>query len=126
VVLFDDVGVMPRKECAARRSSVGGFMGLGIALIDFKCEVLDRVDDPHNSLHRLLPPADEESPELLARIDWFGDTYFNYLQMKNFLDEWDRLGGSARSPEEETLLEQVRRLAVRCQIDREILRFIGD
>jgi hypothetical protein len=101
-------------------------MGLGIALIDFKCEVLDRVDDPRNFLHRLLPPADEDSAELLAKIDWFGDTYFNYLQMKNFLGEWDRLGRSARTPEEETLLEQVRCLAVRCQLDREILRFIGD
>jgi hypothetical protein len=101
-------------------------MGLGVALIDFKYEVLDRVDDPHNFLHRLMPPPDEESPELLAKIDWFGDTYFNYLQMKNFLAEWDRLGHSARTQDEGTLLEQVRHLAVRCQRDREILRFIGD
>ena len=101
-------------------------MGLGIALVDFKCEVLDRIDDPHNLLHRLLPPADEGSSQLLAKIDWYGDTYFNYLQMKDFLGEWDQLAQSAKTLEERTLVDEVRRLAVRCQKDREILRFIGD
>ena len=69
---------------------------------------------------------DEKSPELLAKIDWFGDTYFNYLQMKDFIGEWDQLTQEAQTPEERTLVEEVRRLAVRCQKDREILRFIGD
>jgi hypothetical protein len=96
------------------------------ASIAAQCEVLDRVDDPHNFLHGLLPPADEESHQLLAKIDWYGDTYFNYLQMKIFLDEWDQLARRAQTPEERTLLDEVRRLALRCQKDREILRFIGD
>jgi hypothetical protein len=101
-------------------------MGLGIALIDFKCEVLCQIDDSHNLLHRLLPPADEDSHQLLAKIDWYGDTYFNYLQMKNFLGEWDVLARNAETSEERTLVDEVRHLAIRCQKDRDILRFIGD
>ena len=74
-------------------------MGLGIALEDFKRETLDRVDDTQNFLHRLLPPASEDSDSLLARIDWYGDTYFNYLQMRQFLCEWDELANRAQTPE---------------------------
>jgi hypothetical protein len=101
-------------------------MGLGIALVDCNGQILDRVGDPRNFLHRLLPPADEESESLVAKIDWYGDTYFNYLQMKRFLVEWDWLATRARTPEEQALIAAVRNLAVRCQKDRDILRFIGD
>ncbi len=101
-------------------------MGLGIALEDFKRETLDRVDDTQNFLHRLLPPASEDSDSLLARIDWYGDTYFNYLQMRQFLCEWDELANRAQTPEERALLSGVRNLASRCQKDRNILRFVGD
>jgi hypothetical protein len=51
-------------------------MGLGIVVTDYTNEVFDRVDDPKNILHRILPPADEESASLLSKIDWYEDTYF--------------------------------------------------
>jgi len=101
-------------------------MGLGIALVDFKGEILDRVDDTHNLLHRLLPPASEDSESLLSKIDWYGDTYFNYLQMKKFLGEWDQLAKHAETSEQRTLIVCIRDLAIRCQKDRDVLRFIGD
>lgn len=104
-------------------------MGLGIAIVDFVGEILDRVDDPHNFLHRLLPPASEESDSMLSKVDWYGDTYFNYLQMKRFLAEWDEMAGRAKTPEERGLISGVRKLAVRCREDRgnvNVLRFIGD
>ncbi|MGH9684130.1 MAG: hypothetical protein ACRD4S_11040 [Candidatus Acidiferrales bacterium] len=101
-------------------------MGLGIALVNFTGEVLDRIDDPDNFLHRLLPPADEESDSVLSKIDWYGDTYFNYLQMKRFLKEWDQLAERAKTPEEQALMTAVRTLAFHCQNDRDILRFVGD
>jgi len=45
------------------------FYGIGIALIDLKCEILHQVDYPHNFPHRVLPPEDEDSHQLLAKID---------------------------------------------------------
>ena len=101
-------------------------MGLGIALVDFRGEILDRVDDTKNSLHKLLPSVDEQSESILAKIDWYGDTYFNYLQMKRFLTEWQQLTERARSTEEQALVTTVANLARRCQSDRNILRFVGD
>jgi len=46
-------------------------MGLSITLINFKAETIDRVDDPKNLLHKLLPSANEDSDRLLAAIDWY-------------------------------------------------------
>ena len=60
-------------------------MGLDIVLTDFNGESLESVGDPKNFLHRLLPPGDEASESVLAKIDWYGDTYFNYIQIKWFL-----------------------------------------
>jgi len=104
-------------------------MGLGIVLMDFLGEILDRVDDTGNFLHRALPPADDESESTLAKIDWYGDTYFNYLQMKRFLAEWHQLAQLAQlaqTPDEQALVAAVNGLAHRCQRDRGLLRFIGD
>ena len=101
-------------------------MGLNFVLTDCNGKVLERIDDPKNLLHKLLPPADEASESVLAKIDWYGDTYFNYLQAKRFLEEWDQLKQHAESSEEKTLIVSVRQLAVRSQNDRALLRFIGD
>jgi hypothetical protein len=100
-------------------------MGLSIALTDCNGKILETVDDPKNFLHRLLPSG-EESQNLLAKIDWYGDTYFNYLQIKEFLEEWDKLEQRATSPEEKALIDGVRRLAMQSAKDRGLLRFIGD
>jgi len=104
----------------------GGQMGLNIVLTDCNGEPIERIDDLKNVLHKLLPPADEASASVLAKIDWYGDTYFNYLQIKRFLEEWDQLEQRAESSEEKALIVALRRLAVRCQSDRALLRFIGD
>jgi len=101
-------------------------MGLSILVTDYSGTVFERIDDPKNALHKLLPTCDEESASLLAKIDWYGDTYFNYLQIKGFLAEWEELGKRAETPEENALVNGVRRLAKRCQADRSLLRFIGD
>ena len=101
-------------------------MGLGITIMDCNRKVLTTIDDPKNFLHRLLPPANEESESLLAKIDWYGDTYFNYLQMKRFLAEWEQLPERTQVPEDRTLVANIRSLAIRCQNDRNVLKFIGD
>ena len=101
-------------------------MGLSIVLTDCNGELIELINDPKNFLHTLLPPANEASDSVLAKIDWYGDTYFNYLQIKGFLEEWDQLEQRAESSEEKALIVALRRLAVRCQNDRALLRFIGD
>jgi hypothetical protein len=101
-------------------------MGLNIVLTDCNGGFVERLDDPKNFLHKLLPPADEASDSVLAKIDWYGDTYFNHLQIKRFLEEWDQLEQRAESSEEKALIVGLRRLAVRCKNDRTLLRFIGD
>lgn len=102
-------------------------MGLDIALVNYKGEVLDSVGDPKNYLHKLLPAASEDSDSLLGWVDWYADTSFNHLQMKRFLAEWDELAERAETPEEQELIAHVRKLAVRCQNDLLLhLKFIGD
>jgi hypothetical protein len=60
-------------------------------LTDYSGKIFERIDDPKNLLDRLLPPCDDRSGSVLAKIDWYGDTYFNYLQIKRFLEEWNQL-----------------------------------
>jgi hypothetical protein len=101
-------------------------MGLSIVATDYSGKVFERIDDPKNLLHTLLPPCDEDSATLLTKIDWYGDTYFNYLQVRQFLAEWEQMGRRADTPEGTELVHGVRRLANRCREDRKLLRFIGD
>jgi hypothetical protein len=101
-------------------------MGLGIVVTDYTGKVFDRIDDPKNILHRILPPYDEESASLLSKIDWYGDTYFNYLQLGQFIREWDQLRQRAETSADGELIDGVEKLAVRCRKERMLLRFIGD
>jgi hypothetical protein len=101
-------------------------MGLTITLINCNGEVLETVTDPQNILHRLLPSGDDGSGDMLDKIDWYGDTYFNYLQMKRFIAEWDHLLERTGTKEERALVEAIKKLAVRSLNERDVLRFIGD
>lgn len=101
-------------------------MGLSIIVTDYTGKAFERLDDRKNILHRILPTCDEESPTLLTKIDWYGDTYFNYLQLGQFVREWNRLEQRCKEPEEKELFDGARRLANQCQEDRRLLRFIGD
>jgi hypothetical protein len=101
-------------------------MGLSIAMSGLDGKILERIDDPRNVLHRLLPPASDTDNRCLAKIDWYGDTYFNYLQIPGLLAELDELGRRASTGEESTLIVAISELAVRCSQKRFLLRFIGD
>lgn len=69
---------------------------MNVVLTDCNGELIESINDPKNFLHKLLPPADEASDSVLAKIDWYGDTHFNYLPIKLFLEEWDRFGATGR------------------------------
>ncbi len=61
---------------------------------------------------------------LLHYLDPYGDTYFNHVQMSDFLGDWDSLRPEAAERQQWTV---VRDMAVRCQNEPHLyLRFIGD
>jgi hypothetical protein len=102
-------------------------MGLCIALINEGGENLAFITDDKNFLHKLLPPADDDSSPMLASIDWYGDTVFNSVQMRRFIPEWNILKQRTRNVEEQQLVAAVERLAERCKDEVHLyLKFIGD
>lgn len=102
-------------------------MGLCIALTNEGGENLGFVTDDKNFLHKLLPSVDDDSSPMLASIDWYGDTVFNSVQMRRFMQEWDILKQRARSVEEAQLAAAVKSLAERCRDEVHLyLKFIGD
>lgn len=64
---------------------------------------------------------------MLGTVDWYGDTVFNRLQMRQFISEWDALQQRASTPDEAALIEKVKELALRCKSEPHLyLAFIGD
>lgn len=69
-----------------------------------------------------IPEGDEF--RLLGYVDPYGDTYFNQVQMKDFLADWGKL---RPTDEQKAPWELVRDMAIRCQSHNHLyLRFIGD
>jgi hypothetical protein len=101
-------------------------MGFDINLETENGEVLATVGDPQNLLHRLLECSSAAEPRL-TEIDWYGDTTLNRLQMPRFLSEWAELSKQSKSPEETKLVDEVKRLAERCEGEVHLyLKFVGD
>ena len=62
--------------------------------------------------------------KLLRYIDPYGDTYFNRVQMDDFLEEWDSIQPSSDQREQ---WELVRTMALRCRDKAHLyLLFLGD
>lgn len=74
-----------------------------------------------------LPSYEETDFPLLRFVDPDGDTIFNGLQMVPFLEEWERLKGRLRTPEDHVRWENGKRLAHKCnETAGTFLRFVGD
>ncbi len=102
-------------------------MGLRMDLEDERGHAVERVLDPTNILHRLLPSHDDGSFQCLRFIDWYGDTVFNRLQMDVFLAELSHIAQKAQTKEQRELLSQIEDLARRCQRGPHLyLKFYGD
>ena len=101
-------------------------MGLTAVLQDESGEAIDRVEDPTNILHRLLPTPDDAPYQYLGTIDWYGDTVFNYLQAPRFLEEWRRLTADAPGSHEAALLHAIEVMAERVAKRHLYLKFYGD
>jgi hypothetical protein len=101
-------------------------MGFDINLEKEHGEVLAILEDPKNTLHRVLERCQADEPRL-AEIDWYGDTTFNRLQMPRFLAEWEIVAQHGKTPEEARLIDEVKALAERCANGVHLyLKFIGD
>jgi hypothetical protein len=100
-------------------------MGLAVALQNESGEALETISDDNDFLHSLLPP--QGSSYMLGAVDWYGDTVFNRLQMKQFLAEWELVQNKASSPEQRSLVAEIKKLAVRCHKEVHLyLKFVGD
>ena len=102
-------------------------MGFGIELQDEWGGKIEGVYDPKNLLDRLLPEINLDSSPMLSSLDPYGDTTFNSLQMRRFLQEWVGVGAKAQSLEEKELVSKIESLARRCRSEVHVyLKFIGD
>jgi hypothetical protein len=78
-------------------------------------------------LHGVVPAARHEHFVLLSGIDPFGKTVFNHLQMKAFLQEWDRAKERVHDDSQLEAWEKVKQMAEICRDDRDLyLRFVGN
>ncbi len=83
---------------------------------------------PPYTLGKLLHSVEADpSYPYLGYIDPYGDTIFNRLQLKPFLEEWDRLYKKARTDEERIAMDRVKKLALKClESVHTYLKFVGD
>jgi hypothetical protein len=102
-------------------------MGISVVLETESGQEVERIDDTTNLLHVLLPTEHDKSFDYLGRIDWYGDTVFNRLQIEAFLAEWERVQARAQTSEAVTLHARIKDLAKRgAQESHLYLKFYGD
>lgn len=102
-------------------------MGLRVVLADEKGTEIESADDPTNILHRILPSIDDKTFFCLNRIDWYGDTTFNRLQIADFRQELERLIKGSAASNELALLKRISHFAARCQSEPHLyVKFYGD
>jgi hypothetical protein len=102
-------------------------MGMQVTVEDERGTKIASLEDPGNILHRLLPALDDQAYRCLNRVDWYGDTTFNRLQIPDVQEELKHLIAGNRSDEEVRLIQQIGALAARCQSEPHLyLKFYGD
>jgi hypothetical protein len=88
---------------------------------------LTALDDPRGLLNKLLPEPGGDEYLFLGSIDPYGDTTFNHLQMRRFLEEWAYVLLKAAAADEQAIALAVEALARRCGAEvHTYLKFIGD
>ena len=84
--------------------------------------------DTHDFLAKALDAAaNDPRTRLLKYVDPYGDTYFNGLQMPDFLADWRRAQALAQSDLERAYANSVIAVAERCREETgSQLRCVGD
>jgi hypothetical protein len=99
-------------------------MGLMIYLQDEDGERRQTLSDERNLVHRQLTFNDGS---ILSGIDWYGDTVFNNLQMRQFVPAWEAIIENATDPDERMLVNEILALAKEVQHGVHLyLKFEGD
>src|SRR5215472_14454817 len=102
-------------------------MGIKTVTVDENGNRSMSVEDPTNILHRVLPSYDDRDFHYLNRIDWYGDTTFNSMQMKDVRDELEKVLKTVKAPEEISLLKKIMELIANIHDKpHQYLKFIGD
>lgn len=79
---------------------------------------------PKDALIEFATIPDTEDFALLRYIDAYGDTYFNTIQMHDFISDWEKLNPPDHQREQWAL---VLVMAVRCRDEVHLyLKFAGD
>ena len=85
---------------------------------------LETVEDASNTIAKLLSHS---APAQLADIDHFGDTTFNRLQVRRFLEQWQRVAVNAKTPEDRALVDRITALATKVRDETHLyLKFYGE
>jgi len=100
--------------------------GMYVTLESETGEELDRVSHVQR-LWNVLPDLSEDSFTLLRFSDPYGNTIFNQLQLRDFLQEWTRLFERASDQEQKEILSGIQQLAQR-SLERHntYVKFYGD
>lgn len=99
-------------------------MPISVRLIRESGEQLRAVVDEGGLIDRA---AAESDSRLLRYIDLYGDTYFNKLQMADFLADWDNTRGSIKSAADGLCWSKVKSFAEECAARTHLyLQFVGD
>ena len=102
-------------------------MPLSVAMVDAQGKRIGEwiLDTKDSFITRKLPLDDPSYPHL-GSIDLYGDTTFNRLQIRLFLNEWKRWGSMAQTQEERELVRRVEDLANESLKTSNYLKFYGD
>jgi hypothetical protein len=100
-------------------------MPIRVRLIRESGEQVESVTDLTGFIARCA--SEGQGWRLLRYVDEYGDTYFNKLQMADFLADWDAAEALIGSSEDASLWREVRRLASECQERTHLyLKLVGD
>lgn len=101
-------------------------MGVLVAVEDAQGNRLGEVNDPKGFISKVLPDVNCTSFAALRFIDEYGDTVFNSIQTKVFLQERSRIRAKATTCYELDIFKRVADLAKQAKSPHLFLRFYGD
>src|SRR5690242_2488835 len=102
-------------------------MGLVVVLEDERGLPIASVEDPTDILVRVFPKPDDPAFHDLNRVDWYGDTTFNALQLVNVVREIRTLMEEGLDEPARALLGRILELAERCREGSHLyVKFYGD
>jgi hypothetical protein len=102
-------------------------LGIDIILERGKGDIVESVSDPTNTFHRVLPPLENKNFCCINRIDQYGNTVFNRLQVKDVRNELLMLLNNMQDANLSTFIGQIVELTKRVEAEPHLyLKFVGD